>query len=66
MIRIKTMKQIATSAAIPGVQSLNALGRSHQRWLDRGRIERARFQVVASDAHRHWRNQMCSNRRPVL
>jgi hypothetical protein len=58
MIRIKTMKQIATSAAIPGVQSLRAIGRSHQRWLDGGRMAKAHFQIIASDAHRQWRNQM--------
>ncbi|MEB3211528.1 MAG: hypothetical protein VKL39_09235 [Leptolyngbyaceae bacterium] len=58
MIRIKTMKQIATSSAIPGVRSLRALGRSHQLWLDCGRMTQARCQIMASEAHRQWRNQM--------
>ncbi|MGB3495006.1 MAG: hypothetical protein WBA57_19910 [Elainellaceae cyanobacterium] len=52
------MKQIATSSAIPGVKSLRSLGRSQQLFLDQGRIANARFQMLAHDANRRWRNQM--------
>jgi|GEM_PF-6739508 len=58
MIRIKTMKQIATSAAIPSVKSLRSIGRSPQLFLEQGRITNARFQILAREAHRQWRNQM--------
>ncbi|MEL6322374.1 MAG: hypothetical protein AAFQ57_17290 [Cyanobacteria bacterium J06626_14] len=63
MIRIKSMKQIMTSALVPGLQSLQTLERSDRRWLDYGRIDKAQLQAAASDLYRQWHNQMYRSRR---
>jgi hypothetical protein len=67
MIQIRTMKQIATSQAIPGLQSLATLGRSpyqtlHYRAIDSRRMYEKICQIEQQEARRIWLNQQWHNR----
>ncbi|MEB3232956.1 MAG: hypothetical protein VKJ64_18260 [Leptolyngbyaceae bacterium] len=68
MIQIKTMKQIATSRTIPGLQSLATLGRSHYQTLhyravDSRRIYDGICQIESQESRRLWLNQQWHDRR---
>ena len=64
MIKLRTMKQVASSRIIPGFRSCRTLSRANQGLvLDRGRIMVGRAQILAQDAHRQWRNGIWQSRK---
>ena len=57
MIKLRTMKQVASSRTIPGFRSCRTLSRANQGLtLDQGRMMMGCAQIRAQDAHRQWRN----------
>lgn len=57
MLTLRTMKQIPTYRTIPGCRSCPSLSSNHGIILDQGRMVEGYAQLLASDAHRKWRNR---------
>ena len=61
MLQLKTMKHVATSRMIPGVQSLASWGRSHHRAADLGRMQASLGQMQSQNSRRVWLTQQWLN-----
>ncbi|NEQ46504.1 MAG: hypothetical protein F6K00_24365 [Leptolyngbya sp. SIOISBB] len=58
MIKLRTMKQVASSRTIPSFRSCRTLNRANQGLIvDQGLMVVGHAQVLAQDAHRQWRNE---------
>lgn len=57
MIKVRTMKHIATSRTIPSFRSCRSINHAnHGLILDQGRMMMGYAQMLTQDAHRKWRN----------
>lgn len=64
MIKVRTMKHIASSRTIPSFRSAHVMSRATQgHLLDRGRMMLGNAQMLANDAHRQWRSGLWQIRR---
>ena len=59
MIRIRTMKHVASSRTIPSFRSCRLSSQPDQASIiDQGRMTMGRAQMRAQDVHRKWRNSV--------
>ena len=64
MIKIRTMKHVASSKTIPSFRSCRTISRANQGLiLDQGRMMMGYAQVLTQDAHRKWRHGTWQMRR---
>ena len=64
MIKLRTMKHVASSRTIPSFRSCRNITQVNQGLiLDQGRMMLGYAQVLTNDAHRKWRNGVWQVRR---
>ena len=64
MIKVRTIKHIASSRTIPSFRSCRTLSKTPQASiLDQGRMVLGYAQILANDSHRKWRNGLWQMRR---
>jgi hypothetical protein len=64
MIKVRTMKHIASSRTIQSFRAYRTISRAHQGIiLDQGRMMLGYAQILNNDAHRKWRNGLWQLRR---